>query len=480
MVELSTESLLQPLLNLPNLPFYVKLILVPRIVLHVFGLYLDFRQHLVYSEKKPVPTHLKNHLSDEKLELARLYAHEKSFFAFFLGIPNFINEIVFMLYFNSEFWHKSIELAELYFGQSQSLVGASIFYAVLSALFSLPLDIFNSVFSTFYIEAKHGFNRQTPAFFIKDQLKKLALGLVFAALLNAILVKTIEYTWPNFILYTMLALVALTVGIMFLLPNYILPLFDKFIDLPESDLKRKIYEMASKLNFPVKDIKVQLSSNRSSHSNAYFIGLCSKRIVFFDTLLHKQFGYGDESKEDEKDSSQIAETGAKDANTDAENSSKKTVKVDYEEEEILAILHHEIGHWHHWHIVKTLLLGLAIYTAAFHATEFCIHDPQLYTDLNLPPNYVIGILFCISGLFSPGWELIQFLMMIFSRHNEYQADRFAAKHGQAKMMINGLRKLVVQNKSYPYNDSLYSMFHHSHPTVLDREKALEIYLPASN
>ena len=77
-------------------------------------------------------------------------------------------------------------------------------------------------------------------------------------------------------------------------------------------------------------------------------------------------------------------------------------------------------------------------------------------------------------------KLIQFLMMIFSRHNEYQADRFAANHGQAKMMINGLRKLVVQNKSYPYNDSLYSMFHHSHPTVLDREKALEMYLPASN
>lgn len=174
----------------------------------------------------------------------------------------------------SKLWVYSYALSTKYLGGSAaSSPIPAVINAIIVSIITLPIEIIFKSISTFYIEEKHGFNKQTVLFFAKDQLKSALLGLVMNSIFTYFTVKAIILTQPNFIFSLTIVIIVLMLAVLTIMPNYILPIFDKFIPLPESwPLRGKIVEMMARHRFPMSEVSIQTSSLRSAHSNAYFIG----------------------------------------------------------------------------------------------------------------------------------------------------------------------------------------------------------------
>ncbi|KAH3898841.1 M48 family metallopeptidase SCDLUD_005179 [Saccharomycodes ludwigii] len=256
----------------------------------------------------------------------------------------------------------------------------------------------------------------------------------------------------NFIYYIMGFIAILQVLMILLVPTVILPLFNKFTPLEDGELKTKIEDLARKLKFPLDKIFVVDGSKRSSHSNAYFTGLpfFKQRIVIFDTLIEQS-------------------------------------SVD----EVVAVLGHEIGHWKKNHIIQLLLVGQFHISVIFPLFSAVYQNKSLYKSfgfniesatgqksvgkkvfLNNKFPYLIG--FSIFGeLLKPMDCLVQFIMNLFIRHNEYEADAFATKLGYGKELSQALITLQVANLSSMHVDPLYPSYHYNHPTLIERLDAIE-------
>ena len=226
---------------------------------------------------------------------------------------------------------------------------------------------------------------------------------------------------------------------LFIYPNVIMPMFNKFEPLQDAGLKAKIEELADKHSFPLTQLFQMDGSKRSSHSNAFMYGLWkAKRIVIFDTLLKQSHG------------------------------------------EILAVLCHEIGHWAHYHPLWNMGISSAHIFAMFWAYSVFIanYGRQVAFDFGLPLNdhgqmpFVLG-LFAFQWVYAPIEELLSILVTFHSRVCEYQADAFAVKAGRAKELSASLQKLQIDNLSEMDPDWLYSAINFSHPSLIERLKAIE-------
>lgn len=302
---------------------------------------------------------------------------------------------------------------------------------LISSIIDLPFEYYK----TFVIDEKFGFNKMTPKMFFSDLVKHslvgLALGapLLFAALW--LMQSAGQYWWLYlWIVWSVFNLVMLAVY-----PTFIAPLFNKFSPLADESLKQRIEMLLTKCGFKSQGLFVMDGSARSSHGNAYFTGFgASKRVVFFDTLLDR-------------------------LNPD----------------EIEAVLAHELGHFKHHHVIKRIALMFFISFIGLALLGWLINQPWFYAGLgvDLESNYMALILFL---LVSPVFLfLLRPIMASYSRKNEFEADDYAAKHADAKYLVEALVKLYRDNASTLTPDPLHSAFYDSHPPASIRISKLAAY-----
>jgi STE24 endopeptidase len=294
-------------------------------------------------------------------------------------------------------------------------------------------------YAQFKIEERFGFNTTSMKTWIADRIKGLLLALLLGYPLLLLVLKLIEWTGTNWWLWAAAVVIAFQLFLLFIAPAIIMPLFNKFTPLSEGDLRQRLFALAQRTHFPTRSIEVMDGSKRSRHSNAFFTGLGRfRKIVLFDTLI-----------------AQLTEP------------------------ELESVLAHEIGHCKKRHVMKMLSVSIAGVVVAFAATAWLAHQQWFYRAFGFAyeggftaAHFVPAILLfamlagTISFWFSP-------LLHIWSRRFEYDADAFArVAMGESQSLIQALRVLTKNNLSNLTPHPLYSSFYYSHPTLLERERAL--------
>jgi len=306
-----------------------------------------------------------------------------------------------------------------------------LFFGVLyivSDLLSLPV----ALYSTFVIEEKFGFNKTTIGTFIVDKLKGYVLTALLGGLLLSVIIFIYYKTQTFFWLLAWGVVAFFTLFFATFFTSLIVPLFNKLSPLETGELKDAINAYANKVAFPLKNIFVVDGSKRSSKANAYFSGLGKqKSIVLYDTLIEQ-------------------------------NST----------EELVAILAHEVGHYKKKHIQKGLLISIIQTGIILFILGLALKSPVLSQALGVEePTFHIGLI-AFGILFSPISTILGLFMNNFSRKNEYEADAYAKATASGTALINALKKLSVNHLSNLNPHPAYVFFYHSHPTLLQRLRAL--------
>jgi STE24 endopeptidase len=294
------------------------------------------------------------------------------------------------------------------------------------------LDLPFTIYDTFVIEEKYGFNKTTPKTFVIDKLKGLALAGVLGLPLLGLILWIFE-TVPNAWLWAWLSVTGFTLIMAYVAPRYLMPLFNKFSPLPDGELKDAINRISAKCQFPLTEVSVMDGSKRSSKANAFFSGFGkNKRIALFDTLIEKQTT-----------------------------------------PELVGVLAHEIGHFKKKHILQTLVLGIAQTGLIFFLIGLFVKNPGLTAAFGVAsPSVYCGFTFFLI-LFKPVSKVLSILMAILSRKNEYEADAYAAEvTGEPLALGSALKKLSVENLSNLTPHPFYVFMHYSHPPMSRRLAAL--------
>ncbi len=302
-------------------------------------------------------------------------------------------------------------------------------FLLLSSILSLPFTIY----STFVIEEKFGFNRTTVKTFLTDLIKMILLTVAIGAPLLALVLWFFEWAGEMAWIYCWVGVVLFSIVLQLLAPVLILPLFNKFTPLEESSLKEKIGRYASEQNFTMQGIFTMDGSKRSSKANAFFTGFGRfRKIVFFDNLIEK-----------------------------------------LSENEIVAVLAHEMGHYKLRHIQKMIVASIIQTGIMFFLLSLFIENKGMFDAFSMEHLSIYASLFFFGFLYSPISLMISILFNIFSRNNEFQADSFAAKTtGTPDHLISGLKNLSLANLSNLTPHPLYVFLYYSHPPLLERIRTL--------
>ena len=308
-----------------------------------------------------------------------------------------------------------------------------LFFFGAMGLASFIIGLPFSVYQTFVIEERFGFNKTTPKTFVLDQIKGLLLGAIIGGVLLGLIVWFYEFAGRWFWLYAWAGLSLFMIFFSKFYTTLILPLFNKQTPLEEGELRTAIEEMSKKAGFTLENVYVMDGSKRSTKANAFFSGFGkNKRIVLFDTLIN-----------------------------------------DLETPEIVAVLAHEIGHYRLRHIIWSTVLSILQTGLTLFLLGWFVNEPALSQALGVEePVFHIGLIgFAI--LYSPVSEILGLGMTIFSRRNEYQADAFAAKYADARALQSALKKISANALSNPTPHPWYVFFNYSHPPLLKRLEALD-------
>lgn len=412
--------------NIFNYSFY--LFFATTLSIKIILLLLNIKNIKLHSQK--VPVDFQEHITQDDHVKAQKYTLTKNKFAIF---SIFIDALVALIWLKGGAlnllvnWSSSLELSLI----SQGVLLFSSFLLI-SSILSIP----ESLYTTFVIEEKYGFNKTTPKMFVLDMLKQ---ALLFCVILVPFLYAIIYilsalgsmwwlYMWGFIILFQMVILWAY--------PKFIAPLFNKFTKLDDEELREKINILSKKISLKFQDYYVMDASIRSSHGNAYFTGFGqNKRIVFFDTLL-------------------------------------KTLSSN----QVIAVLAHELGHMKKKHIMQTLIISsLTMFTGLFILGQV-YQSEVLFTTFGVQSNqsYVALLIFLLivpyySFLLTPvsAW---------FSRRNEFEADEFAATNADPKDLIDALLRMYKDNSSTLTPHPSYSKFYYSHPPAKERVDFLKGFI----
>lgn len=292
------------------------------------------------------------------------------------------------------------------------------------------VEVPTQLYQTFVIEEQFGFNKSTLQQFAKDHLLQLGLGAAIGLPLLAVILWVMDSIGASWWLWAWAILMGFSLLMSWLFPTVIAPLFNKFTPMEDGSLKDRIQGLLARCGFHSQGIFIMDGSKRSGHGNAYFTGLGNnKRIVFFDTLINS-----------------------------------------LDEEELEAVLAHELGHFKHKHVLKMLLASAVMSLVGFAALGWLIDQDWFYTGLGVglaqKSNASALMLFMlVSSTFT---FFMQPITAFFQRQFEFEADDFAAGNAKADKMISGLVKLYEENASTLTPDPLYSAFHYSHPPAAIR------------
>ena len=293
-----------------------------------------------------------------------------------------------------------------------------------------------SIYRTFVIEERFGFNRTTPRTFVADMVKGLSLAVLLGGALLSGILALFQYAGHYAWVYCWMAFTVFTLVLEYVAPTWIMPLFNKFTTLQPGELREAILSYARSVDFPVRNVFVMDGSRRSGKSNAFLVGFGrNKRIALFDTLVNKH-----------------------------------TVP------ELVAVVAHEIGHHKRKHILQGTVIGIAHAGVLFFLLSLFLGSPGLYEAFYMEQLSVYSGMVFFGLLYTPLEMVLSVMMHALSRRNEYVADRFAAQTiEQPRHLIEALKKLYAGNLSNLMPHPFYVFLNYSHPPLLQRVRAILQY-----
>jgi len=304
-----------------------------------------------------------------------------------------------------------------------------LFFYLINLFVSIPI----SYYSTFVIEEKFGFNKTTNKIFIIDLIKGLFVSIIIGGALLAAALFIYDYFNDGFWLWLWLVLSVFTLFMSMFYTSLIVPIFNKLSPLEDGSLKEKIQKYSDNIGYSLKNIFIIDGSKRSSKANAYFSGIGPKKtIALFDTLVEK-----------------------------------------HTEEELVAVLAHEVGHYKKNHIKQGMFLSVIQIGLMCFLFELCTKLPEITIALGADiPAFHLGLI-GFSFLFSPIGLITGIFTNILSRKNEFEADEYAKETYDGESLKLALKKLSVDSLSNLYPHPFYVFIHYSHPPLLERLKALD-------
>lgn len=376
--------------------------------------------------KYPVPEELKEQYKGESFTQAQLYAIDNYRLNTLSSTLSFCITIGFL-------WIQGFALVDHIVRQitHYSILQGLLFFTFImigSAIIQLPF----SLYSTFVIEEKYGFNKTTIATFIADKAKATIVGAILGGIIYTLLAYLFGLLGGYFWLAGWVVVSGFSIFIAAFYTTVLLPIFNKLSPLGSGLLRDNIEAYCSTVSFPLNNIMVMDGSKRSSKANAFFSGMGSqKSIVLYDTLV----------------------------------STLDTA-------EITAVLAHEVGHYQKKHITQSMLLSVLQIGVLFLLFGAVAQIPILAQVLGAKNQSFYLSLITFSLLYSPVSTIVALLMNIFSRKNEYEADNYATTTFGAEPLISALKKLHVNQLSNPQPHPAFVFVHYSHPTLLQRIRAM--------
>ena len=329
------------------------------------------------------------------------------------GIYGYVSDYIYEIY-SSSFIHSAIFFLFFYF---------------INMIISIPV----SFYSTFVIEEKFGFNKTTKKTFFTDILKGILMTLIIGGFLLGAALFIYDFFSDGFWIWLWLGLSLFTIFMSMFYTTLIVPIFNKLSPLENGTLKEKIHAYSKEIGYSLKNIFIIDGSKRSSKANAYFSGLGPKKtIALFDTLVEK-----------------------------------------HTEEELVAVLAHEVGHYKKNHIKQGMIISVIQIGLMCYLFEICTKLPEITTALGAEVGAFHLGLIGFSLLFSPIGLILGIFGNIISRKNEFEADDYAKKTYDGESLKLALKKLSVDSLTNLYPHPLYVFIHYSHPPLLERLKALD-------
>ena len=402
----------------PTTLFFILIAII--IIEFVIDTTLDVLNAKHYGDKLPEP--LQDVYDTE--EYLKSQAYKKERFKFSM-VSSVFSLVLLLAFFFLDGFAFVDELARQY--TDHPILIALIFFGIImlgSDILTTPF----SYYSTFVIEEKYGFNKTTLKTFALDKIKGWFMLIIVGGALLSLIIWFYQWAGSSFWLYAWAVIAVFSVVMNMFYAKLIVPLFNKQTPLEDGSLRQKIEAYASKVGFKLDNIFVIDGSKRSTKANAYFSGFGrEKRITLYDTLIN-----------------------------------------DLEEEEIVAVLAHEVGHYKKNHIIINLVTSIALTGFTLWLLSLCIGSPLLSQALGVAtPSFHIGLI-AFGILYSPISEITSLLMNFISRAFEYQADNFAKETYAGAPLISGLKTLSKNSLSNLTPHPAYVFMHYSHPTLLQR------------
>ena len=377
--------------------------------------------------KDPVPDALDDIYDEESYDKQQSYNQERSRFSNITSLFSFTVLIVFLLFDGFAY----VDLLARSFTDHSLLISLSFFGLLFIAndLISIPFDYY----ATFVIEEKYGFSNMTRKTFVADKLKSYVLSIIIGGGILSLLILFYQEVQDDFWWYAWILISVFSILMNMFYARLIVPLFNKQTPLEDGELKDKISAFADKTGFQLQNVYVIDGSKRSTKANAYFSGFGrEKRITLYDTLIN-----------------------------------------DLNNDEIVAVLAHEIGHYKKKHIIVNLIISILVTGFTLWLLSLFIGNPLLAQALGVDQaSFHIGLV-AFGILYSPISTMTGLLMNILSRKFEYQADDFAKQTYNANDLISALKKLTRKSYSNLTPHPAYVFMNFSHPSLYQRVKAME-------
>ena len=398
-----------------------------------FSNLLDYINHRNWKDE--IPNELKDFYDKEKYKKAKNYALSKNKISLFSSSLSFllvISLIVFNGYgiidqFVSSNLSKFFDSRQI----SSNFIQSGIFFLILfilNSFISIPFSYYN----TFVIEEKFGFNKTTKLTFFIDIIKSTLLSFFIGGILLFLALYLYENLNDGFWLWLWIGLSLLMILINMFYADLIVPIFNKLTPLDDGELRNKIEKYSKDVGYLLKNIYVIDGSKRSTKANAFFSGLGPRKtIALYDTLIEK-----------------------------------------HSENELVAVLAHEVGHFKKKHIFSGLIMSIIQIGIMSFFFELCLKLPEISIALGgLESSFHLGLV-GFSIIFSPISILSGIIMNYNSRKNEFEADAYAKETFNGEDLSLALKKLSVDSLSNIYPHPLYVFFHYSHPPLIQRLRAL--------
>ena len=400
---------------------------------YLFSNILDYLNHKNWKDE--IPKELKDFYDKKKYKQAKLYALSKNKIGLLSSTISFLL-VVSLLVFNGYGYIDQLVNSFnlnlfLPFEINNSFTKSGVFFLILFIL-NLIISIPFSYYNTFVIEENFGFNKTTKSTFFFDIIKSSILSILIGGFLLFLALYLYDSLNDGFWLYLWIGLSLLMVLINMFYADLIVPIFNKLTPLENGDLRKKIENYSKEVGYLLKNIYVIDGSKRSTKANAFFSGLGPRKtIALYDTLIEK-----------------------------------------HTENELVAVLAHEVGHFKKKHVFSGLLMSVIQIGVMAFFFELCLKLPEISLALGgSGVSFHLGLI-GFSIIFSPISMMSGILMNYISRKNEFEADSYAKETYNGDDLSLALKKLSVDSLSNIYPHPLYVFFHYSHPPLIKRLRAL--------